>query len=154
MSTITETNLTTQVYRLFIKATPEAIWDAITKPEWTERYFHGTRVDHELRPGGAFRSYAGDGDSMVVDGEVLEVDPPRKFVHTWRALYDPEMGAEEPSRVTWEIEPQEGGFSLLTVVHDRLEASPKTAEGVSGAGWMMVLSGLKTVLETGEPLAG
>ena len=61
--------------------------------------------------------------------------------------------AEDPSRVTWEIEPQDGGFSKLTVVHDRLEGAPKTAESVSGEGWMMVLSGMKTLLETGEPLA-
>jgi uncharacterized protein YndB with AHSA1/START domain len=74
--------------------------------------------------------------------------PPR-----WHALYDLELAGEEPSRVTWEIEPQEGGFSKLTVVHDHLEGSPKTAESVSGEGWMMVLSGLKTLLETGEPLA-
>ena len=85
---------------------------------------------------------------------MLEADPPRKLVHTWRALYDPELAGEEPSRVTWEIEQGEDGVSLLTVVHDRLEGAPKTAQNVSGTGWMRVLSGLKTVLETGEPLAG
>jgi uncharacterized protein YndB with AHSA1/START domain len=68
-------------------------------------------------------------------------------------LYDPEFAAEEPSRVTWEIEPQDGGFCKLTLVHDQLEGAPKTAESVAG-GWMLVLSGLKTLLETGEPLAG
>jgi uncharacterized protein YndB with AHSA1/START domain len=74
-------------------------------------------------------------------------------VHGWRSLYDPELAAEEESRVTWEIEPQEGGMSKLTVIHDQLEGAPKTAESVSGEGWMMVLSGLKTLLETGEELA-
>jgi uncharacterized protein YndB with AHSA1/START domain len=153
MTTMVEAK-TLQVYQVFIKADPLRIWDAITKPEFTQRYFHGTRADHELRAGGAYRSLAGDGDGvLVVDGEVLEVDPPRRFVHTWHALYDPELGAEEPSRVTWEIEAQDGGISLVTVTHDRLEGAPKTAESVSGAGWMMVLSGLKTLLETGEPLA-
>jgi uncharacterized protein YndB with AHSA1/START domain len=151
MTTMVEAK-TLQVYQVFIKADPERIWDAITKPEFTQRYFHGTRADHELRAGGAYRTL-GEGDSVLVDGEVLEVDPPRRFVHTWRALYDPEMGAEEPSRVTWEIEAQDGGISLVTLTHDRLEGAPKTAESVSGAGWMMVLSGLKTLLETGEPLA-
>jgi uncharacterized protein YndB with AHSA1/START domain len=150
MTTATEVNLTTQVYRLFIKAPPEAIWDAITKPEFTEKYFHGSRI--EITPAGR-RSFGPDGE-VRGDSPVLEFDPPRKLVHGWQSLYDPELAEEEPSRVTWEIEPQEGGFSLLTVVHDRLEGAPKTAEGVSGAGWMMVLSGLKTVLETGEPLAG
>ena len=74
-------------------------------------------------------------------------------MHTWRAMYDAGLADEDPSRVTWEIEPQDGGFSLLTVVHDQLEGAPKTAESVSGTGWMMVLSGLKTLLETGQPLA-
>jgi uncharacterized protein YndB with AHSA1/START domain len=151
MTTMTAT--ATQVYQVFIKATPEAIWDAITKPEFTQRYFYGSRADYELRPGGALRSYAGDSNTLLVDGEFVEVDAPRRLVHTWRALYDPELAAEESSRVTWEIEPQDGGFSKLTVVHDRLEGAPKTAESVSGEGWMMVLSGMKTLLETGEPLA-
>ena len=74
-------------------------------------------------------------------------------MHGWRSLYDPELADEQESRVAWEIEPQEGGYCLLTVTHDRLGAAPKTARSVSGAGWMMLLSGLKTLLETGEPLA-
>ena len=82
---------------------------------------------------------------------MLESDPPRLLRHTWRALYDEETAAEQPSRVTWEIEPQDGGVTKLTVVHDQLEASPKTALNVAG-GWMYILSGLKTLLETGEPL--
>ena len=73
-------------------------------------------------------------------------------MHGWSSQYDSELAEEEPSRVTWEIEPQEGGFSKLTLVHDRLEGAPKTAESVAG-GWMLVLSGLKTVVETGEGLA-
>ena len=85
---------------------------------------------------------------------MLEYDPPRKLVHAGSRLYDPDRRpSEEPSRVTWEIEPQDGGISLLTVVHDQLEGAPKTAESVAG-GWMYVLSGLKTLLETGKPLAG
>ena len=77
---------------------------------------------------------------------------PRRLVHGWSSMYDPEMAAEPVSRVTWEIEPREDGCCLLTVVHDRLDASPKTASSVSGTGWMFVLSGLKTLLETGQPL--
>ena len=145
----TMTAQTTQVYSIVIKATPEQVWDAITKPEFTERYFYGVRV--ELQGGRRVSTY---NDDLRWDEEVLEEDPPRRLVHQWISAYDPEMAAEEPSRVTWEIEPQDGGYSLLTVTHDQLESSPKTAESVSGAGWMMVLSGLKTLLETGEPLAG
>jgi uncharacterized protein YndB with AHSA1/START domain len=87
------------------------------------------------------------------DEEVFEADPPRRLVHQWISAYDPELAAEEPSRITWEIEPQESGVTKLTVVHDQLEGAPKTAEQVAG-GWMYLLSGLKTLLETGAPLAG
>ena len=73
-------------------------------------------------------------------------------MHEWRSLYSPELASEDASRVTWEIEPQDGGISLLTVTHDQLEGAPKTAASVYGPGWMMVLSGLKTLLETGEGL--
>jgi uncharacterized protein YndB with AHSA1/START domain len=138
----------TQVYQVFIRATPDAIWDAITKPEFTQKYFHGATV--ETTPEER-RSYSGSELRSVQ--EVLEYDPPRRLVHRWRSYYDPELAAEEPSRVTWEIERQEGDYSLLTVTHDQLEGAPKTAENVSGTGWMMVLSGLKTLLETGRPLA-
>jgi uncharacterized protein YndB with AHSA1/START domain len=146
--TTVATETTTQVYQLFIKASPEQIWDAITKPEFTAKYFYGARIDakpdriHSLGPN----------DELWGDEAVVEFDPPRRLVHGWRSLYDPELAVEEASRVTWEIEPQEGGFSKLTVVHDKLEGAPKTAASVAGPGWMMVLSGLKTLLETGEPL--
>jgi uncharacterized protein YndB with AHSA1/START domain len=151
MTMLTET--TTQVYQVFIKASPERIWDAITKPEFTTRYFYGSAVDSTLEPGSPFLSWTSDRSQKLVDGEVLESDPPRRLSHTWRALYDEETAAEPHSRVSWEIEPQEGGVTRLTVVHDRLEAAPKTALGVAG-GWPFVLSGLKTLLETGEPLSG
>jgi uncharacterized protein YndB with AHSA1/START domain len=145
MSTIT--TQTTQVYQVFILATPEQIWDAITKPEFTERYFHGVRI--ELRDG---RRVSALGDQEW-DEEILESDPPRRLVHRWISGYDPELAAEDPSRVTWEIDPQENGATLLTVIHDQLEGAPRTAEGVSGTGWMFVLSNLKTLLETGKPLS-
>jgi len=139
---------TTQVYQLFIKATPEQVWDAITKSEFTTRYFYASRVEIE---NGRRRAYGPNGE-LWGDSAILEEDPPRRLVHEWQGLYDPELAAEEASRVTWEIEPQDGGVCKLTVVHDRLEASPKTAASVSGEGWMHVLSGVKTLLETGEPL--
>ena len=143
----TLTAQTTQVYSVFIRATPEQIWDAITKPEFTEQYFFGAHI--ELRGG---RRFSAIGDAEW-DEEVFEADPPHKLVHGWTAGYDPDLAAEAESRVTWEIESQDGGITKLTVVHDQLEGAPKTAESVAG-GWMLVLSGLKTLLETGEPLAG
>jgi uncharacterized protein YndB with AHSA1/START domain len=146
MTTMTEQALATQVYQVFIKATPERIWEAITNPEFTIKYFHGARVENTPE------RHLGLGPEGQVwgDAPTLEWDPPRRLVHGWKSLYDEEMGAEPESRVTWEIEPQDGGLTKVTVVHDRLEASPKTAASVSGAGWMFVLSGLKTVVETGE----
>ena len=147
MTTMTAT--ATQVYNVFIKATPEQIWEAITTPDFTERYFYGARIETK---NGRRVSHGPNGE-LWGDEPVLESDPPRRLVHEWRSRYDPELAAEEPSRVTWEIEPQEGGYALLTVTHDQLEGAPKTAASVAGPGWMMVLSGLKTLLETGEPLA-
>ncbi len=154
MTTMTGTQTTTQVYEVFIKATPEQIWEGITNPDFTEKYFFNSRAKFDLRPGGRYSGVAaGDVSQELVDGEVLESDPPRRLIHTWRALYDPETAVEPHSRVSWEIEPQDGGFTKLTVVHDSLEQAPKTALSVAG-GWSFVLSGLKTLLETGKPLAG
>lgn len=137
--------LTTQVYSVFIRASAEQIWDAITKPEFTRKYFYGASV--------TVTAARFDGGGTAA-GSVETFDPPHRLVHEWRSLYDPELAAEPSSRVSWEIEEREGGVCLLTVVHDRLEGAPKTAESVSGPGWMRVLSGLKTLLETGEPLFG
>ena len=143
----TMTALTTQVYSVFIRATPDQVWDAITKPEFTEQYFFGAHI--EVR---GDRRFSAIGDTEW-DEEVFEADPPHKLVHGWTAGYDSDLAAEAESRVTWEIEPQDGGITKLTVVHDQLEGAPKTAESVAG-GWMYVLSGLKTLIETGKPLAG
>ena len=163
----TATNVATvQVYRVWIKATPQAIWDAITKPEWTDRYGYTGLVEYDLRPGGAFRVVAGDAmekagfTGTMVDGEVIEADPPRKLVQTWRLLMEPELEAEGFTRVTYEIEEADGS-TRLTVIHD-LDGAPKLAPMVSGelsgtgagGGWAWILSDLKSLLETGAPLAG
>lgn len=140
----------TQVYQVFIRATPEQIWEAITNPDFTEKYFYGARNEYAA---GRCISKGPDGQ-LYGDEAVIEFDPPRRLVQGWRSLYNPELAAESTSRVTWEIASQDGGCCLLTVVHDQLEGAPKTAESVSGEGWMMVLSGLKTLLETGAPMAG
>ena len=148
MTTTLPTALAAQVYQVFIRSTPEAIWEAITTPEFTERYFHGSRI---VITSAGRRSLGPDGD-VRGDSPVFEFDPPRRLVHGWQSLYDPELAEEEPSRVTWEIEPQDGGYCKLTVIHDRLENAPKTAENVYGEGWMFVISNLKTLLETGTSL--
>jgi len=147
MTTMTET--TTQVYQLYIRATPEQVWDAITKSEFRRKYFFGTSIESTFEAGASMRSLSPDGTEVWGDNTVLESDPPRKLVHTWRSLYDAELSQEEDSRVTWQIDPAQRGLSKLTLIHDRLEGAPKTAAHVAG-GWMWVLSGMKTLLETGE----
>lgn len=149
MSTSTAADLT-QVYRLYIRATPDRVWDAITNPAVIRRYFHGARVESDAREGGRIRSLSPDGSQEWGDNTILEFDPPRKLVHTWRSLYRPELAEEPESRVSWEVDPVEGGFTCLTVTHDRLDRSPRTAASVRG--WSYILSSLKSVLETGEPL--
>ena len=140
-----------QVYELYIRATPEQVWDAITRPEFVAKYFHGAQRESTYEPGSPIRSWAPDRSKLWGDNIVLECDPPRKLSHTWRSLYDDELAAEDESRVTWEIEPQAGGYCKLTLIHDKLEGAPKTAENVRG--WTFILSGLKTLVETGSPLA-
>ena len=123
MTTMTET--TTQVYQLYIRATPEQVWDAITNPETIAKYFHGAQLDPgPLEVGASRRTWSPDRSRLWGDNTILECDPPRRFVHTWRSLYDDELAAEDESRVTWEIEPQEGGFCLLTLTYDKIGAAP------------------------------
>ena len=150
MSTMTAQ--TTQVYSVFIKASPEQIWEAITTPEFTRKYFFGSAIESTLEPGAPYVGWTADRSQRMVEGEVLEADPPHRLVHSWLALYDPETAAESPSRVTWELESEDGKVTKLTVVHDELEDAPKTALSVAG-GWSYVLSGLKTLLETGTALS-
>jgi uncharacterized protein YndB with AHSA1/START domain len=164
MTTMTET--TTQVYRVYIKATPQAIWDAITDPEWTQKYGYQGIADFDLRPGGRARSLWPEAvqreygvPEVAVDGEVIEVDPPRRLVTTFRMAMDPDMAAEGFTRVTYDIEESQGA-TKLTVTHE-LEGAPKTAAMIAGegeatgagGGWAWVLSDLKSLLETGAPLA-
>ncbi len=157
---------TTQVYRVFIKATPQRIWDAITKPEWTQKFGYGLRDEFELRPGGKYRGYATEEmkqmgmDGVIVDGEVIEADPPRKLVLTWRMAIDPSMAAEGFTRLTYEIEEGRGGVSRLSVIHDlagrpghaAMVAGDKQGPG-AGGGWIWILDDLKSLLETGSSLA-
>ena len=166
MTTMEETKVTTQVYRVYIKATPEAIWEAITTPEWSARYGYGAASEYELSPGGAYRVVSSEAmkahgaPEVLIDGEVVESDPPHRLVQTWRALFDEETAAEGFTRLLWELEPDEAGITRLTVTHE-LEGAPRTAHLVAGkggaeagGGWSWILSDLKTLLETGASLQG
>jgi uncharacterized protein YndB with AHSA1/START domain len=155
---------TTQVYEIYIRASPQAIWDAITSPEWTVKYAYKGAVDFELRPGGAYRAHStaemksfGLPD-VVVDGVVEEADPPRKLVHTYRFLFSEANKAEGFTRVTWEIEKVSAGFSRLTVIHE-LKGAPIMANMVASkfseqgtGGWAWILSDMKSLLETGSTM--
>jgi uncharacterized protein YndB with AHSA1/START domain len=173
MTTTEQMTATTQIYRVYIKATPQAIWDAITKSEWTERYGYGGRSEYNLHPGGSYQAFTTEAMKQVgaergfpvpdvaIDGQVIESDPPRKLVLTWRMVMDPEIAAEGFTRLTYEIEPSKDGVTKLTLIHD-LRGAPKLAALLAGereaeeagGGWSWVLSDLKTLLETGKTLAG
>ena len=139
---------TTAVYEVFIKTTPERLWEAITDPELRAKYNFGVSVESDWSEGSEYRS-AVPGVIDIAAGENLEVDPPRRLVQTFTALWSDEAKAEGSSRVTWEIEPVGEDSCRLTVVHSELQ--PGANPEIYG-GWMMILSGLKTLLETGEEL--
>ena len=138
---------TSAVFEIFIKTTPERLWEAITDPDLRARYTFGVRVESTWSEGSTYESSV-PGVVTIAAGENLEVDPPRRLVQTLNALCSDDVKAEGTSRVTWEIE-QVADSCRLTVVHDQLRPG---ANGEIYGGWPMILSGLKTLLETGEPL--
>jgi uncharacterized protein YndB with AHSA1/START domain len=137
----------TAVFEIYIKATPERIWEAITDPEQRAKYSFGVRVDSEWTTGSTYRAGA-PGGFVISEGENLLVERPRLLVQSFTALWSDDVKAQGSTRVTWEIE-QVGDSCRLTVVHDRL---PESANAELYGGWPMILSGLKTLLETGERL--
>lgn len=167
MSTVApDIGTATQVYRIFIKATPQAIWDAITKPEWTQRWGYGLRDEYDLRPGGQYHGYANEGmikmgmSGVIVDGEVIEADPPQKLVVTWRMAVDPALKSEGFTKLTYEIEQGRDGVSRLSVIHDvtgrpghaAMVAGDQQGPG-AGGGWIWILSDLKSAIERGKQMS-
>jgi len=139
---------TTAVYEVFIKTSPERLWEAITDPEMRARYSFGVRTESDWTGGSEYRSSV-PGVVDIAAGENVEVDPPRRLVQSFTALWSDEVKGEGSSRVTWEIEPVGDDSCRLTVTHDQLNPG---ANAELYGGWMMILSGLKTLLETGEDL--
>jgi uncharacterized protein YndB with AHSA1/START domain/DNA-binding transcriptional ArsR family regulator len=135
-----------KVFEVYIKTTPERLWEAITDAETRSRYGFGARVESEWTPGSRYE--LSSGDFMLAEGENLEVHPPLRLVQSFTALWSEEVKGEGISRVTWEIEQVEDSCRL-TVTHDQLRDG---ANSELYGGWPMVLSGLKTLLETGETL--
>jgi uncharacterized protein YndB with AHSA1/START domain len=135
------------VFEIYIKTTPERLWEAITDNELRQKYNFGVGTTSDWTPGSEYRSGV-PGVVEIAAGENVEVEPPRRLVQTFQALWSEDVKAAGTSRVTWEIEPV-GDSCRLQVTHDQL------AEGANSelfGGWMMILSGLKTLLETGELL--
>jgi uncharacterized protein YndB with AHSA1/START domain len=135
---------TLTVFETYIKTTPERLWEAITDPEMRAKYTFGVRTDSDWSVGSQYRSSV-PGVIDIAEGENLEVDPPRRLVQSFQALWSDEVKSAGTSRVTWEIEPV-GSSCRLRVTHDRL--SDDANSEVYG-GWPMILAGLKTLLETG-----
>jgi uncharacterized protein YndB with AHSA1/START domain/DNA-binding transcriptional ArsR family regulator len=137
------------VAAVYIRATPEAIWRALTQTDFTLRYYYGNAIESTFEPGAPYRMTA-DGE-LQIEGEILEADRPHRLVQSWHGVWDEAMVADAPSRVTWEIEEAMPGVCRLTLVHEGLVAGSVTLDQVSG-GWPYILSGLKTLLETGKGL--
>jgi uncharacterized protein YndB with AHSA1/START domain/DNA-binding transcriptional ArsR family regulator len=138
-----------KVFEIYIRTSPDRLWEAITDPEIRAKYNFGSSVTSDWTAGAALvMSHPGAPDGPLGRGEIIEIDPPHRLVHTMTALWSDDVEAEGESRVTWEIE-QVADSCRLTVTHDQLREG---ANDELYGGWPMILSGLKTWLETGELL--
>jgi uncharacterized protein YndB with AHSA1/START domain/DNA-binding transcriptional ArsR family regulator len=148
LKTRLEEDLMEKVFEIYIKTTPQRLWEAITDPDDRARYTFGVRVESDWTPGSRYKGGSAAAPDLIFEGENLEVDPPRRLVQSFDALWSDDVKREGTSRVTWEIEPI-GDSCRLTVTHDQLREG---AHGELYGGWPQILSGLKTLLETGESL--
>jgi uncharacterized protein YndB with AHSA1/START domain len=137
-------------FQIYIRATPEEVWEAITSAEFTRQYFHETNIESDWQVGSPV-VYYNDDRSIAVDGEVIEVDRPNRLSYTWHVLYNEDAAKEDPSRVTWELEQVEDACRLR-MTHDRFPEGSVVPDGVRD-GWPAIISNLKTLLETGRALA-
>jgi uncharacterized protein YndB with AHSA1/START domain len=160
----TQLSTTTYVNRVYIKADRDRVWAAITDPEFNRQYGYQCPGEfsalapggkYTATPNGAMREHGAP--DVILDGEILEIDPPSKLVQTWRALFDPSSAAEPLTRLTWELVEEMPGLTILTVTHE-LDGAPVTAAQVrgelanAGGGWPFILSDLKSYLETGKSM--
>ena len=155
---------TTHIHEIYIRAEAADIWQALTTPEWTSKYGYRALSEYELKPGGKFRCKANQQmrtmglPEVIIDGKVIEANPPYKLVQTYRFLFNEEHKKEGFTRITWEIAPTERGFCRLTVTHDVANAPMMSAATVSkfslqgGGGFNWILSDLKSLLETGKTM--
>ena len=140
---------TRHVYETYIRTTPEQLWAALVDPDLTRRYFYRCAFNGEVSPGSPY-AFVGPGGETAVDGAIEEAEPFRRLVMTFHIAFDEVAAAEKPSRVTWEITPL-GEVCRLTLLHQDLYGAPRTRQ-ITATGWPPLVSGLKTLLETGEEL--
>jgi uncharacterized protein YndB with AHSA1/START domain len=140
-----------QVYQVFIQASPERVWEAITTSKFTTQYYFGSPIESDWQPGSTYSMPGPDGSAIWIDGTIIEADPGRRLVQTFNAHWKPELDGEKATRVTWDIEKM-GDACKLTVVHDEFEVGALLYDEVDDGGWSQILSGLKTLLEVGKPL--
>jgi uncharacterized protein YndB with AHSA1/START domain len=137
-----------KVFEIYIKTTPERLWEAITDSELRQKYNFGVGIESDWKTRSRYEAVHPGAGISISEGENLEVDPPRRLVQSMTALWSDQVKSEGTSRVTWEIEPV-GSSCRLTVTHDQLREG---ANDELYGGWPMILSGLKTLLESGELL--
>jgi len=137
------------VYVTYIRSTPEKVWEALIKPEFTRQYWFGAHAASDWQTGSSWTLFGKDG-KITDSGEVLEIDPPRRLVLKWRNEFVPEMKAEGYTRCAFDLT-ERNGVVELKITHEMERDNAKTIASVTG-GWPIVLSGLKTLLETGTPL--
>ncbi len=138
------------VYQIIIQAPQERVWEAITKTEFTSRYYYGSTLKTDLTVGSPFTYHMPDG-SPIVEGEVKASEPPNRLVHTYHSMWPP-MDKDAPTQVTWELETISTGVTKVTVVHEDFQGETATYQGLQSGGWTWILSNMKTLLETGEPM--
>ncbi len=146
---MTSAAASTFVYVTFIRTTPKKLWTALTSPNFMEQYWFGVHCESDFKAGSPWKLVYPDG-RITDTGEIVEVDPPKRLVIKWRNEFKPELKSEGYSRCTMELEPMDGAVKL-TITHEMDHAGSKFIKAVSG-GWPLILSNLKSLLETGKVL--
>lgn len=137
-------------YEIYIDAPTEKVWQALTDGDFTRQYVYGTRLQSSLKKGAQY-AFVADGDFKAVDGQIIDIEANRRLAMTWRAHWDAEVSKDPESRVTYELSSAGANVTKLRVVHDQFEKETATYKG-SVEGWPLMLSSLKSLIESGKPL--